>query len=177
MGIYSDTDTCIILAGGHGTRLQEITRDLIPKPMLIVQKKPFLHWLMKDFQRRGFRRFILSVHHLHEQIESYPWEFDVTFVRELQKKGREGAIDYVFDRCRSLRTALVINGDTWILGDLERPTTSEGQIKLWCAFRGDMGVEWRMAPRFQYHPGDYIDIGTPQGLERLQNILPFLIGN
>ena len=34
----------VIMAGGKGTRLAELTRDEIPKPMVPVAGKPLLLW-------------------------------------------------------------------------------------------------------------------------------------
>ena len=41
-----------ILAGGLGTRLGILTRDL-PKPMIPVGGRPFLEFVIESFQRRG----------------------------------------------------------------------------------------------------------------------------
>jgi D-glycero-D-manno-heptose 1,7-bisphosphate phosphatase len=40
----------IILCGGHGTRLNPYTLKT-PKPLLIVNKKPFLYYSIKRFLR------------------------------------------------------------------------------------------------------------------------------
>lgn len=49
---------CVILVGGLGTRLGELTRDC-PKPMLPVGGRPFLCQLIDNAARFGFRRFLL----------------------------------------------------------------------------------------------------------------------
>jgi D,D-heptose 1,7-bisphosphate phosphatase len=49
---------CVILVGGLGTRLGDLTRDC-PKPMLPVGGRPFLCQLIDNSARFGFRRFLL----------------------------------------------------------------------------------------------------------------------
>lgn len=60
----------IILAGGLGTRLRSVCKD-IPKPMAKVSGKPFLEHLLEYWVGQGVKRFILSVGYLHEQIQGY----------------------------------------------------------------------------------------------------------
>ena len=50
----------IILAGGKGTRLMPLTLT-VPKPMIPVAEKPFLHYLLKMLYKEGVRQVILSV--------------------------------------------------------------------------------------------------------------------
>ena len=40
------TDQCLILAGGYGSRLRKITKK-IPKPLIKINKKPFIFYLIK----------------------------------------------------------------------------------------------------------------------------------
>src|SRR3989344_9594340 len=60
----------IILAGGLGTRLQSVVKDL-PKPMADVNGRPFLAYLMDYWIKQGVKRFILSVGYKSEIIRDY----------------------------------------------------------------------------------------------------------
>ncbi|MDR0364061.1 MAG: nucleotidyltransferase family protein [Bacteroidales bacterium] len=60
----------LILAGGFGTRLQSVVSD-IPKPMAIIDDKPFLEYLLLYLYRQGCRHCVLSVGYKHEQIIDY----------------------------------------------------------------------------------------------------------
>ena len=51
-------DQAVIYVGGLGTRLQEITKKT-PKPLISVNKKPFLNHLIKNLSRFGFKEVIL----------------------------------------------------------------------------------------------------------------------
>ena len=61
----------IILAGGLGTRLRTAVTDK-PKPMALVNNKPFLEYLLTTLEKSNvISSCILSVGYLHEQIEAY----------------------------------------------------------------------------------------------------------
>ena len=47
--------TCVIFCGGLGTRLGRITKE-IPKPMVMVNKKPFLEHLLIQIKQLGIKK-------------------------------------------------------------------------------------------------------------------------
>ena len=55
---YNYSDQCLILAGGYGSRLGKITK-YCPKPLLKINKKPFLLYLIKNLYRQGIRNFYI----------------------------------------------------------------------------------------------------------------------
>src|SRR6516164_7829278 len=61
---------CIVLAGGRGTRLQPVVRDL-PKPMADIAGRPFLWWLMTRLNQQGVGRVILSLGYKSDVIQKY----------------------------------------------------------------------------------------------------------
>jgi D-glycero-alpha-D-manno-heptose 1-phosphate guanylyltransferase len=60
----------IILAGGFGTRLSTVVKD-VPKPMAPINGKPFLHYIFKELQHQKIKQVVLSVGHLKEVIQDY----------------------------------------------------------------------------------------------------------
>ena len=58
----------LILAGGKGTRLGELTRNT-PKPMIKVAGRPILERLVLHLVGGGIRRIFLSVNHLAKVIK------------------------------------------------------------------------------------------------------------
>ncbi len=112
--------TIIILAGGRGTRLLDVTQDQVPKPMVTTEGlrgKPFLFWLVKWFYVQGFRDFIFSTGHLSHIIEQAPWsswfiEAKFEWFREDKPLGTGGAVNFIFSKKPNLKNAWVINGDT-----------------------------------------------------------------
>mgnify|MGYP006163837379 CR=1 FL=1 len=60
----------IIMAGGLGSRLGELTKD-VPKPMLQIKGKPILEYIVESFKNQGFNKFIFCVNYKREIIENY----------------------------------------------------------------------------------------------------------
>ena len=50
---------CVILAGGRGTRISELTNK-VPKPMIKIAGKPILYHIIKHYYRYGFKDFIVA---------------------------------------------------------------------------------------------------------------------
>lgn len=60
----------VILCGGLGTRLGGLTRDT-PKPLLPVDGKPFLQFLIQEITRYGIDRFLLLAAYKSGQFEAF----------------------------------------------------------------------------------------------------------
>ncbi len=60
----------IILAGGYGTRLGNITEE-IPKPMVNIGDMPILWHIMKIYADHGYKDFIIALGYKKEVIENY----------------------------------------------------------------------------------------------------------
>lgn len=59
----------IIQTGGKGTRMHELTKDLIPKPLLELNGKPMMQWQMEPLIEYGINEFIFFIGHLGEKIK------------------------------------------------------------------------------------------------------------
>ena len=59
-----------VLVGGLGTRLGALTRT-VPKPMLLVNGKPFLEHEIGLLKRSGIDDLVLCVGHLGEKVEGH----------------------------------------------------------------------------------------------------------
>ena len=60
----------VILAGGFGTRLSEYTRT-IPKPMISICGKPIITYIIKHYEKFGFREFIIATGYKKNIINQY----------------------------------------------------------------------------------------------------------
>lgn len=88
----------LILAGGKGTRLSSVVRE-IPKPMVVIGNKPVLEHTINIFINYGFKRFIFCVGHLANTIvdyfgdgSRYGVEIEYLFEKEDNLLGTAGAI-------------------------------------------------------------------------------------
>jgi glucose-1-phosphate cytidylyltransferase len=61
----------VILCGGQGTRLQEATGGVKPKPMVEIGGRPILWHIMKGYAHQGITDFILCLGHLGVVIKEY----------------------------------------------------------------------------------------------------------
>ena len=72
----------IILAGGYGTRLGEVT-DLIPKPMVQIGGKPIIVHIMELYAQYGHTDFYIALGYKAEVIKKYfnnintPWNINM----------------------------------------------------------------------------------------------------
>lgn len=64
----------MILCGGQGTRLRDVT-ELLPKPMVTIGEQPILWHIMKHYAAFGVRRFILCLGYKQEVIVDYFMNF------------------------------------------------------------------------------------------------------
>ncbi len=60
----------VILAGGKGTRLAEVTHQ-IPKPMVEIGDKPILWHILQMYARHGFEEFVLALGYKGDEIKNY----------------------------------------------------------------------------------------------------------
>ena len=104
----------IILAGGFGTRLQGVVKD-VPKPMAPVNGRPFLTYILDYLIDYQYNKVILSVGYLHEKIEEYFGNqyksLKIDYAVEVEPLGTGGGIAFAMSKCSS-DNVLVINGDT-----------------------------------------------------------------
>ena len=124
----------LILAGGFGTRLKEITA-LVPKPMVDIAGKPFLDYLLKDLANQGLKNVTLLVGHKKEVIiDSYKNSFEslsIDYVAEDSPLGTGGAILNAMKHYPNDDEFLVINGDTYFgINYTEFISKKKGQATL-----------------------------------------------
>jgi NDP-sugar pyrophosphorylase family protein len=106
----------VILAGGLGTRMLPIT-TAVPKPMIPVNGKPFLHYQLELLARFGLRRVLLLVAYLGEQIEAYFGKgaalgLDLAYSYEPEPLGTGGALKNAVLQLDP--QFVVLNGDTYL---------------------------------------------------------------
>ena len=113
---------CVLLAGGLGTRLTEITGGLTPKALVEVGGIPFLHFKLLSLIQMGFTSVDILVGHNGDQIEqfvvngSYP-NINIRCFRDGPTLlGTAGAIASVLDKLP--HTFWVSYADSYVLADI-----------------------------------------------------------
>jgi NDP-sugar pyrophosphorylase family protein len=104
------------LAGGLGTRLRPIT-EKIPKPLVDVAGKPFLHWQLLDLKKQGYTNVLLLVAYLGEQIEAYfgdgsVFGMKIQYAHEPEPLGTGGALKNALSKLES--DFILLNGDSFL---------------------------------------------------------------
>ena len=97
----------VILAGGEGIRLRPLTYQ-VPKPMVLVNNRPFLKYLIEMLKENGISEVVLLLGYLPEKITQYFGDGssfgvdikysigDVTFKTGTRIKNAERLLDDVF---------------------------------------------------------------------------------
>lgn len=107
----------IILAGGLGTRLRSVVKE-VPKCMAPVCGRPFLWYILKYLTRFYVNKVILSVGYLRNIIidwvettkDEFPFDFD--FAIEDIPLGTGGGIKLALSKATT-SDVIVLNGDTF----------------------------------------------------------------
>ncbi|MGN0158007.1 MAG: nucleotidyltransferase family protein [Brotaphodocola sp.] len=60
----------ILLAGGLGTRLRSVVSDR-PKPMALIENKPFMEYVVHELSRHGITDIIFAVGYKGSMVEEY----------------------------------------------------------------------------------------------------------
>ena len=110
---------CLILAAGYATRLYPLTENF-PKPLLPVQNKPILDWLIDDMDALGEidEYIVISnhkfAHHFDDWAKGKPQKVTVVDDGTISNETRLGAvkdIQYAIDKLGLDDDMLVIAGD------------------------------------------------------------------
>ena len=124
--------TAVIMAGGDGRRLHPLTLKT-PKPMLKVNGRPMLEWVLKRFVTQDITDIFISVRYLGEQIESYfgdgvNFGARIKYLRENDPLGTAGALGLLPAMAEPF---IVINGDILTsvnFGDMLRYHETNGAV-------------------------------------------------
>ncbi len=106
----------LILAGGKGTRLLPLTNHM-PKIMVPIHGKPFLHYLCKWLKGHDL---VISVGEYKKSIKAWCKDNNILaeFIEEPEALGTGGALRLAEPFFKTNRKFAVINGDTFLDVDL-----------------------------------------------------------
>lgn len=111
-------NSVVLMAGGLGSRLGELTTDC-PKPMLKIAGKPILETIISKFKQHGFSDFHISVNYKAEMIEDYfkngdAFDVNIHYLKEPKRLGTAGSLSLLPKMDKSF---LVMNGDVLVKVD------------------------------------------------------------
>ena len=66
----------VLLCGGTGTRLKEMT-EYLPKPLIPIGGKPMITHIMKTYSHYGFSEFVLALGYKQEAFKQYFEHYDI----------------------------------------------------------------------------------------------------
>lgn len=119
----------IILCGGFGTRLKSIVKD-VPKPMALINTKPFLEFIFEYLKTQNIKEVILAVSYKYEVIKNhFKYNFldlKIEYSIEEEPLGTGGAIKQALNLANE--NSLVLNGDTFFNIDLSCLNLKESKI-------------------------------------------------
>lgn len=120
----------VIMAGGRGTRISSIARD-IPKPMIKIGEKPVLEHEIACLKEQGFTDLIITVSHLGDIIMDYfgdgsgvspvtgePFGVHIEYFVEKEPLGNAGALFHLKDKLTE--DFLLLNADAVFDVDFNR---------------------------------------------------------
>lgn len=103
----------IIMAGGLGTRLHPLTKD-IPKPLLKVGDKPILETIVSRLASYGFINVVMCVNYKAKMIQDYfgdgsNFGVNIEYILEKERMGTAGALSLL--TAKPEEPFFVMNGD------------------------------------------------------------------
>jgi NDP-sugar pyrophosphorylase family protein len=110
---------CVVLAGGLGTRMRPFTETL-PKSMLPVHGKPFVHYQLDWLASEGVTDVVFSIGYRGDLIREYVgdgsrWRIQAAFVDEADRlRGTAGALRLALDQGVLDSSFAVLYGDSFL---------------------------------------------------------------
>lgn len=104
----------VILAGGFGTRLGDITKD-IPKSLVEINGIPFLQYQLELLKNNGFDKIYMSVGYKQEKIMSFVNKKDnIIFSTDNENAGTGGSIKNILGMINE-ENFFVTYGDSYLM--------------------------------------------------------------
>ncbi len=139
----------ILLAGGLGTRLRSVVSDR-PKPMALIEDKPFMEYVVHELSRYGITEIIFAVGYKGSMVEEYfgdgsrfaapdGTQLKVQYAYEEELLGTAGAIKNA-GQLVTEDSFFVLNADTFYQMDYRRLVRQQKEMDL------DMALVLRQVP-------------------------------
>jgi len=122
IGAQQRDNWAVIMAGGKGTRLYPITKDL-PKPMVKIAGRPILERLILHLVSFGIRRIFISVNYMGHIIQDYfgdgkRFACSIEYLEENEPLGTGGGLALLPEKPTT--PVIVMNGDLVLQANLDQ---------------------------------------------------------
>lgn len=115
----------IILCGGKGSRLNEITDNKLNKVVIKIGKYPFIYYILYQLEKLGIKKIVLCTGYLSDSIKEVIDNFEIKnknkfqfiFSTETNQLGTAGAL-INSKKFIENKYSLVLNGDTFFCGNI-----------------------------------------------------------
>ena len=177
----------IILAGGFGKRLGNLTKE-IPKPLVKVKNKPLIEYTIENLSINGFNDVFISLHHMSEKIIKYlgdgeKYGINIKYIIEKEPLGTFGSVKLIEEEFKNL---LVVNSDILTNFPLnkiveyhikEKNKVTLGVIPYYLDvpfgildFKEDQFVEIIEKPKYKHYVNSGINVFSKDSLKTLEKI-------
>jgi len=108
----------LILCGGIGNRIKRITKK-IPKPLINVNRKPFLFYILKNLERYNYKKIYLLTHYKDNKFKEFLIKYknrlhqNIKIIHENKKLDTGGSILHAIKKIKNKLDFLILNGDTY----------------------------------------------------------------
>lgn len=135
----------VIIAGGKGTRLGELTMH-VPKPLIPLEGKPLLWYVLTYARQYGFSLFLLKIGYRAEQIQAYmddghQFHATVDYFIEQEPLGTAGGLRFLMEEKSPV---LILYGDV----------LSAVNLRKLCAFHHQKKAQATLVVHSSDHPED-----------------------
>ena len=127
----------VIMAGGKGTRLSSVNKD-IPKPMFQILGKPILEYQIESLVKSGIHDITLIVGHMKEVIKDYfrdgqKYGVKINYIEENEPLGTAGALYFLKDETEDF---IMVFGDLILDIDFIRFMNFHKRHNAWISLYG-----------------------------------------
>lgn len=162
----------VILAGGKGTRLGALTMDM-PKPMVIINGKPFLEHLILNLRKNEICDILICTGYMSGKIEDYfndgsGFGIEIKYSIERELLGTGGALKNAEKFLKEY--FVLLNGDTYLpidYKDLMGNFKAQGRLGMSVVRNaelknGNMSISNNLVTRYDKKAGnmDFTDAGV-----------------
>lgn len=183
----------VVASAGQGTRMLPLTKD-VPKPMVQVQGKPFLHYVLTQLDLAGFTDLVVVTGFRSEAVETFvrTLPFSVSVVDQHQQFGSEHhgtalPVKAVRELVGQEPFVYMYGDSLFSVPDLEQMNIQDGLMRV-ARFRSDFSpaygqvvADWeglveKIAEKPNEKLSDFVNVGlytlTPEIFSVLDQLAP-----